>query len=181
MVETRVSRTTASAPVADERQAIGGRRRRTIGGRAVAIAADGEHVPEVGVDLERQVKGHRMRRAVQDADPLAQAAIDEPSPSDRERLSWQRAAIGQGHRIVDQLDRGHVRLAVAGREQQRRLAIERQLEPAQEADVVEVEAEAGTGRVHRAVLRGDDDGVALLEGDGGDRGAGRRRDHGPSP
>ena len=181
MVEMRVSRTTPSAPVADRLMPSGLGGRGHGGGRAVPVPAHREHVAEVGVHFEGEVQRDRVRRAVQDADPLPQAAIDEAGAPDREGLAWQRAAGRQGHGVVDQLDGGHVRLAIAGREEQRRLPVERQLESRQEADVVEVEAEAGVGRCHGAVLGRDDHDVALLEGDRGDGGAAHRRGHAPSP
>ena len=86
--------------------------------RLVLVAADIEHVTEVGLHPERALDVDRLAAAVLDADPLVQPAVDEAAATNAQALLWNPAlAFVQKQHRVDHLKGGHVAFVDGGREE----------------------------------------------------------------
>ena len=94
------------------------------------VVLDGEDVREVGAEAERELERDRLHGVVLDAEVILHSHADEALARDREHVRRQLRAR------VAQVERGREVLDPVGREQERPLAVDRELEDGEEADVL---------------------------------------------
>ena len=99
------------------------------------VVLDREDVREVAAELERELERDVLLALVLDAQVVLHALPDEPVPPDRDGVLEELA----GGRIAEEVGGGVV-LGLSRREEERALAVDRQLEVGQEARVIGVEA-----------------------------------------
>ena len=157
-----------------------GRRQRT-GVQRVAerevVLLDGDDVREVGADLELELERDRLGALVADGDVVLHPVADEALAHDREHVLAEAA-----RERVAQVEGGREVLDLAGREQQRPLAVHAQLEPGEEARVVREEPGRACRRGRRcsSQMQNVDPSRMVSVTSPGDPGA-RRSARAPSP
>ena len=123
---SRGRRTGTGCPRRRTRASTGGRQR--LGRLRVAerevVVLDGEDVREVGAEAERELERDRLHGVVLHAEVILHSHADEALARDREHVRRQLRAR------VAQVERGREVLDPVGREQERPLAVDRELEDA---------------------------------------------------
>jgi hypothetical protein len=133
---------------------------------AAVVAADSEDVAEVGVEVQLQVHLDREAVAVLHADPLVEAAVEEAGAAEADGLPVDVLVTIHLEGRVDELEGRHVGAIDAAAEQDRRGAVEGELEAGQEAGVEVVEPEpVVVADGHVAGCVGDREHAVLLEND----------------
>ena len=143
-----------------------GRGRQHLAAALARMAADLEDVDEIGGHAERQRQLVRLAREGLDQQELVQhAGVDGHPPRDAQRAARQHHLRGQRHVGVGEIDGGlHGVLGHAGVEDDRAMAVQPQLELAQEAGAVDVEAELAVGHVGQvAAAAGHQERFVVLE------------------